>query len=518
VTGFDASLAADWARPTTGSGPVVGWPLMSYVGLVSGAAVVLLLGLASGERHGGPAPIEALAVWWVGVGVAAWRGVWWTGHRTAVVHNAIHVFAVAIVLTTDLRSGLLAVLGGVVSGRLLMGLFGDGVARTRLNAPASAFAVAVTTIAVVAVDRVVDAMAPVSGAANAPTLSMTAVAVLAYLTVEMLLLVPIVLLVERRPMREELRRTAMKIFLHALPGVVATYALVTSAAAVGSAGFAVAVLVVVVAAAASVLARELYRSRRVEREVLRFVERSAQAEGEDAILSGLLTALSVALGSTVELSHSQPDGSGTSAAVAWRGGRLWLASGNPHSRIARLSAGAWERQVLSAFAAAAEMALDAGMARAELRHEADHDALTGLPNRRRFLRDGRRVLLRAEQAQQPVVLCYVDLNGFKRVNDTRSHEAGDEVLKVAAEQLRSCVRPGDLVCRLGGDEFAALLVGTLDGIGAAERMSTGLARLPFGVTAAVGGAHAGHDGYDIDALLREADAAMYRDKAGTRPS
>src|SRR5262249_10937658 len=94
---------------------------------------------------------------------------------------------------------------------------------------------------------------------------------------------------------------------------------------------------------------------------------------------------------------------------------------------------------------------------AQLRHQALHDALTGLPDRRLFPRRADGPPARAaEEGAEPVVL-FLDLDGFKAINDDLGHAAGDELLVAFAERLRSSVRPEELPARLGGDEFAVLL-------------------------------------------------------------
>jgi diguanylate cyclase (GGDEF)-like protein/PAS domain S-box-containing protein len=92
-----------------------------------------------------------------------------------------------------------------------------------------------------------------------------------------------------------------------------------------------------------------------------------------------------------------------------------------------------------------------------LAHQASHDALTGLPNRYAFDTRLRRALADAEGGQARHVVCYLDLDQFKVVNDTAGHAAGDEMLRQVAQHLRSRVRAGDTLARLGGDEFGLLL-------------------------------------------------------------
>jgi diguanylate cyclase (GGDEF)-like protein len=93
----------------------------------------------------------------------------------------------------------------------------------------------------------------------------------------------------------------------------------------------------------------------------------------------------------------------------------------------------------------------------QLEHQAYHDPLTGLANRTLFLSRLADSVAVHDRDQRPLVLLFVDIDGFKTVNDNFGHGAGDAVLRTVAERLRTTVRDGDLVARLGGDEFSVLL-------------------------------------------------------------
>ena len=172
--------------------------------------------------------------------------------------------------------------------------------------------------------------------------------------------------------------------------------------------------------------------------------------------------------------------------------------------------------------AVAEQALRDSEAR--FRHLALHDPLTGVANRTLFDDRVAHALARAARDGTGLAVLYLDLDRFKRLNDTLGHAAGDRVLVVVAERLVSAVRVGDTVARLGGDEFAVLLEGAhrahaeaeavivAERIAAALRTPADVAGQPHALLASVGIA-SGSGSASADELLRGADRAMYRAKA-----
>ncbi|MEU3915352.1 MULTISPECIES: EAL domain-containing protein [unclassified Streptomyces] len=165
---------------------------------------------------------------------------------------------------------------------------------------------------------------------------------------------------------------------------------------------------------------------------------------------------------------------------------------------------------------------------AQLQHSAEHDPLTDLPNRALFTRRVRQALTGRRAGDHSTAVLFIDLDGFKAVNDTIGHQAGDELLIEAARRLQDAVRAGDTAARLGGDEFAALILG--DGSrdrsareyqvhDIADRLRTTLSQ-PYRiagsevrVAASIGVAFA-DPGITPSDLMRNADLAMYRAKAG----
>jgi len=158
----------------------------------------------------------------------------------------------------------------------------------------------------------------------------------------------------------------------------------------------------------------------------------------------------------------------------------------------------------------------------QLNHQSLHDALTGLPNRVLVIDRAEQMLVRARRNSARIAALYVDIDGFKHVNDSLGHAAGDELLRVVAARLCGLVREADTVGRLGGDEFVVLLESvTLDAGGelVAERICEVLGQpvelddadgRTLSITTSVGIAHGQRD--SADELLRDADVALYEAK------
>jgi len=166
------------------------------------------------------------------------------------------------------------------------------------------------------------------------------------------------------------------------------------------------------------------------------------------------------------------------------------------------------------------------VAEEQLQHLAFHDTLTGLPNRRRFMQclEGAVGRSRADSSYAYAVM-FLDFDRFKLVNDSLGHGAGDALLVLLARRLQERLRPSDIVARLGGDEFALLterMGHERDAIALAERLMEAL-RAPFHVagqelqiSASIGITFGSLGYHGAEAVLRDADTAMYKAKAGGR--
>jgi diguanylate cyclase (GGDEF)-like protein/PAS domain S-box-containing protein len=156
-----------------------------------------------------------------------------------------------------------------------------------------------------------------------------------------------------------------------------------------------------------------------------------------------------------------------------------------------------------------------------LQHRAFHDPLTDLPNRQLFMDRLGQALRRTGRRHKRVAVLFMDLDGFKGVNDSLGHEVGDLLLTVVAQRLRHCLRPEDTLARFGGDEFVVLIEALDDpaqAVQVAERITEEIRR-PFilegrdqYVNASIGISLGDARTHDPDDLLREADTAMYRAK------
>ncbi|GAA3538686.1 putative bifunctional diguanylate cyclase/phosphodiesterase [Nocardioides daeguensis] len=164
-------------------------------------------------------------------------------------------------------------------------------------------------------------------------------------------------------------------------------------------------------------------------------------------------------------------------------------------------------------------------ARARIEHIVTHDSLTNLPNRSLLVRHLDQALEAAERDATELGLVLIDLDQFKRINDSLGHHIGDELLIVVAERLLAWTRADDVVARLGGDEFVIVMEDLVPGTDLDRRLEELMADVlapvvvhgyELAVTASIGGARFPADGRDAATLLKHVDIAMYQAKAAGR--
>jgi diguanylate cyclase (GGDEF)-like protein len=173
---------------------------------------------------------------------------------------------------------------------------------------------------------------------------------------------------------------------------------------------------------------------------------------------------------------------------------------------------------------------DVGAARAmtlQLAHSAEHDVLTGLPNRALLNDRVNQAIILASRHMKKVAVLFLDLDGFKHINDSLGHLTGDKLLQSITKRLRDCVRASDTVSRQGGDEFVVLLSEmehSEDAGVTARRLLQAVADTHFinqqdlHVTTSIGVSVYPDDGLDAETLLKNADTAMYQSKENGRQS
>jgi len=185
----------------------------------------------------------------------------------------------------------------------------------------------------------------------------------------------------------------------------------------------------------------------------------------------------------------------------------------------------FQRQLLQAVSRLAMIAVEHRQMADRMTYQAQHDALTGLPNRLLFEDRLQQAISWAHREASAVALIYADLDRFKVVNDTLGHHAGDELLQAVVARWKLCLRDADTLARLGGDEFALVLPNlghAIDAATVAQRLLDSL-RAPMIIagtsvvaTASIGVAVYPHDGATLQELQQNADAAMYRTKRSGR--
>lgn len=162
-----------------------------------------------------------------------------------------------------------------------------------------------------------------------------------------------------------------------------------------------------------------------------------------------------------------------------------------------------------------------------IKHQAHYDVLTNLPNRKFFMEFLSQEVAQARRNGKKLALMFMDLNGFKKVNDTLGHDCGDRLLQGVAQRLKACIREADIVARLGGDEFTVLMtdITKTDDVDIVLKKILGVFETPFILDGAavesatsIGVSIFPDDGESGEDLMKKADSAMYEAKASGRNS
>lgn len=156
----------------------------------------------------------------------------------------------------------------------------------------------------------------------------------------------------------------------------------------------------------------------------------------------------------------------------------------------------------------------------QMARHATHDSLTNLPNRKHFHDQLAETVASAKQDERSFTVLYLDLDGFKAINDELGHATGDQLIACTARRLEQCVRKGDMVARVGGDEFVVLLqdVTSADVSKIADKIIENLSKplmladRTLSITTSIGVATYPQDGENVNALIHSADSAMYEAK------
>ena len=161
-----------------------------------------------------------------------------------------------------------------------------------------------------------------------------------------------------------------------------------------------------------------------------------------------------------------------------------------------------------------------------LRKDVSHDRLTGLPNKAHFEEELDSAVSRAKRGKNELAVLFMDLNGFKKVNDDYGHETGDKLLVAAARKLKAATRGGDMMARLGGDEFSAMTFSVSENK-QAEAFAARIYKIfetpvpvggnSFKIGISIGIAIGPHGDESPKEFLHRADLAMYRSKKEKKP-
>ncbi|AFV96761.1 MULTISPECIES: sensor domain-containing diguanylate cyclase [unclassified Sulfuricurvum] len=206
----------------------------------------------------------------------------------------------------------------------------------------------------------------------------------------------------------------------------------------------------------------------------------------------------------------------------WRG-EVWdkKKSGEEYAKFLRIDSVHSQEGVIEGFVIIVSDITENKKEIEDLEHQANYDALTNLPNRSLFQNVAGQILAQSKRRNTKAIVAFLDLDGFKQINDQYGHTIGDSILKHVSRRLEKQMRQGDIIARLGGDEFVLLL----SDINAISESRALLERILFAIKepyvvngfslsigASIGVAIFPDDKEDIELLIRDADIAMYHSK------
>jgi diguanylate cyclase (GGDEF)-like protein len=490
-----------------------------YAWIVAGLGVLVLVGAVTADR--------AATVDWITFGAVVTAvalvdatPLWMRIRGEMTTTQATETIVVVAVVALPAADATLAVTAGVTLAHALRASLSGGLVSRTQHLVKWAFAAGASAIAMAGAGWVYATLAP-SGAPSA-SLMVGAAAAMTYALLRDTLVVAVLAYAVGHPLLEELRAMLPGASLAAGASVLAG---VMVAGLVGSHALGVS-WVLIGAVTVVMVSRPLSASREANLRLEGLLQAaSALYRASDAstvVEEAKRHAVRLLAAGASSISVAPPTERGVaicSSPFRVEGDVHWLVvtANGPRGRgFSRR-----DQRLLDGLARLTGTAMENARLHAQLNERADRDALTGLFNRRAFTQRGEEVLARSRRTAGSVGLVSIDLDGFKRVNDTYGHAAGDRLLAEVARRLTTTARLGDTVARWGGDEFLVLISDVAGPEGAAVAAARFAAALEGDhqadeqpVAASVGIAVFPDDAVELEGLIESSDRHMYASKRG----